>query len=327
MSAVEVPRSPQPACRLSVVVPCFNEAECIEAFHARAKSACELLAGDAYEIVFVDDGSRDNTWPLIQSLAAANPRVVGVKLMRNHGHQLAATAGLQTSRGQRVLLIDADLQDPPELMGDMWALMDKGADVVYGKRTSREGESWFKRASASLFYRLLMRMTDVAIPVDTGDFRMMDRKVVDILNSMPEHHRFLRGMVSWIGGRQVPLNYERLSRFAGRTKYPLKKMVLFAVDAITGFSIVPLRLAFWIGLVAAMMAAGLLAYVFIGWLSGETVVGWTSMMAVITFFAGVQLAVLGVIGEYLGRLVHESKRRPMFLIETLIGSDREIPRS
>ena len=326
MSYAGMPPRNSHACRLSVVVPCYNEAECIAEFHSRARAACQALVGDAYEIVLVDDGSSDSTWRLIESLSASDPDVVGVKLMRNHGHQLAASAGLQVCKGERVLLIDADLQDPPERMTQMWAMMDDGADVVYGQRTSRAGESWFKLTTASIFYRLLQRMSDVAIPRDTGDFRMMDRKVVDILTAMPERQRFLRGMVSWIGGRQVPLKYERLERNAGRTKYPLKKMILFAIDAITSFSIFPLRLAFWIGLASALLAVALLGYVFIGWMSGGTVAGWTSLMAVVTFFAGVQLAVLGVIGEYLGRLVQEAKRRPLFMIETLIGGDLNRPR-
>jgi polyisoprenyl-phosphate glycosyltransferase len=307
------------ACALSVVVPCFNESECLAVFHARAKAACEALVGDSYEIVLVDDGSSDATWAGIAALSASNPGVAGVKLMRNHGHQLASTAGLHMCVGSRVLLIDADLQDPPELVGDMWALMERGADVVYGKRVSREGESWFKRTTASLFYRMLRRSTDVAIPLDTGDFRMMSRRVVDLLNAMPERQRFLRGMVSWIGGNQVPLEYERQSRHAGRTKYPLRKMVLFAIDAFTSFSIMPLRVAFWIGLASAIFAGLILAYVMAGWLAGGVVPGWTSMMAVSVFFAGVQLAVLGVIGEYLGRLVQEAKRRPLFMIEKLVG--------
>src|SRR5262245_17000293 len=318
MSEVENVARDRSRCRLSVVVPCFDEAECLPEFHRRAKAACEALVGKDYEIVLVDDGSRDTTWSVIEMIARSDRRVVGVKLMRNHGHQLAASAGLARCRGERILLIDADLQDPPELIADMSALMDLGADVVYGKRKSREGETWFKKASASAFYRVLQRISDVAIPRDTGDFRLMSRKVVDLLNAMPERQRFLRGMVSWIAGRQVPLEYERKARLAGTTKYPLKKMMLFAIDAVTSFSIVPLRMAFWVGLVSTMFAALLTVYVIWRWLTGGTIVGWASLMAVTALFAGAQLAVLGVIGEYLGRLVHEAKGRPLFVIDTII---------
>ena len=287
-------------------------------FHRRTQSACENLVGESYEIVLVDDGSWDRTWSTIVSLASLNSHVVGVKLMRNHGHQLAATAGLATCRGDRVLLIDVDLQDPPELVSQMWSLMDAGADVVYGKRKSREGETRFKRATAFVFYRLLARLTSVEIQVDSGDFRLMSRRVVDVLKSMPERQRFLRGMVSWIGGRQVPLEYERKPRFAGTTKYPLKKMILFALDALTSFSVRPLRIAFWFGMLSTAFAFLLFCYTVIGWLLGSTVVGWASVMATVSLFAGAQLAVLGIIGEYLGRLVQEAKGRPLFVIETIV---------
>jgi polyisoprenyl-phosphate glycosyltransferase len=308
----------QRACRLSVVAPCFNEEQVLAEFHKRTQKACESLVGGSYEIVLVDDGSWDGTWSTILSLAALDQHVVGVKLMRNHGHQLAATAGLATSRGDRILLIDVDLQDPPELVSQMWSLMDAGAEVVYGKRMSREGETRFKRLTAFVFYRLLARLTSVEIQVDSGDFRLMSRRVVDVLKSMPERQRFLRGMVSWIGGRQVPLEYERRPRFAGTTKYPLKKMILFALDALTSFSVRPLRIAFWFGMLSTALAFLLFCYTVIGWLFGSTVVGWASVMATVSLFAGAQLAVLGIIGEYLGRLVQEAKGRPLYLIETIV---------
>jgi polyisoprenyl-phosphate glycosyltransferase len=306
------------ACRLSVVAPCFNEELVLSEFHRRTRKACESLVGGSYEIVLVDDGSWDHTWSTIVSLAASDQHVVGVKLMRNHGHQLAATAGLATCRGDRVLLIDVDLQDPPELVSQMWTLMDAGAEVVYGKRKSRAGETRFKRVTAFVFYRLLARLTSVEIQVDSGDFRLMSRRVVDVLKSMPERQRFLRGMVSWIGGRQVPLEYERKPRFAGTTKYPLKKMILFALDALTSFSVRPLRIAFWFGMLSTALAFLLFCYTVVGWLLGSTVVGWASVMATVSLFAGAQLAVLGIIGEYLGRLVQEAKGRPLFIIETIV---------
>ncbi|MFT4182132.1 MAG: glycosyltransferase family 2 protein [Rhizobium sp.] len=309
---------------LSVVAPCHNEEEGLREFCRRAVATARSIAGDAFEVVLVDDGSTDGTWDVIASLASETPQVLGVRLMRNHGHQLAATAGLAASRGERVLLIDADLQDPPELLLMMMPIMDRGADVVYGQRVRREGESWFKLASASLFYRLLSRLASVAIPRDAGDFRLMRRRVVDILLSMPERDRFIRGMVSWIGGRQVALPYERDARFAGTTKYPLRKMVNFAIDAITSFSTVPLRVSTWLGMVTAACAVLLLAYTLLRWLQGETIVGWSSIMAAITAFSAIQLICIGIIGEYIGRLVQENKRRPMFMIESLVSGHRSM---
>lgn len=312
---------------LSVVSPCYNEQECLPEFHRRVTDACRMAVGTGYEIVLVDDGSVDGTSKVIQALSQDDPHVIGVHLMRNHGHQLAATAGLSVARGQRILLIDADLQDPPELLGRMTELMDRGADVVYGKRAQREGETWFKRASAATFYRLLSRVSNVPIPRDTGDFRLMKRRVVDVLLAMPERERFIRGMVSWIGGRQTPIVFTRDVRRAGKTKYTLAKMLRFATDAVTSFSIAPLRFAVWLGLAVAGAATVLLAYTIWRWASGEVVVGWSSIMAALALFSGVQLLVLGIIGEYLGRLVQESKGRPLFLIDSITagGSCRPLP--
>lgn len=312
---------------LSIVAPCHNEEEGLREFCRRASAAAQSVAGDAFELILVDDGSSDGTWEIISDLAAKVPQVLGVRLLRNHGHQLASTAGLSASRGERILLIDADLQDPPELLLMMMPIMERGADVVYGQRTRREGETWFKLATASLFYRTLSRLASVTIPRDTGDFRLMRRRVVDILLAMPERDRFIRGMVSWIGGRQVALPYERDARFAGTTKYPLRKMINFALDAITSFSTTPLRIATWLGMISAGIAMALLVYTFIRWLQGETVTGWSSIMAAVSAFSAIQLICIGIIGEYLGRLVQESKRRPMFMIETILrGNDRaELP--
>src|SRR5262245_61646401 len=312
----------QPAIDLSVVAPCFNEEEGLSEFYRRTSAACQASVGTAYEVVLVDDGSADRTWQLIQGLSRADPRVIGVHLMRNHGHQLAATAGLAVARGRRILLIDADLQDPPELVGQMMHLMDGGADVVYGKRAGREGETWFKRTSAVTFYRLLSRIANVPIPEDTGDFRLMRRRVVDVLLAMPERERFIRGMVSWIGGQQTPLVYNRDARHAGASKYTLAKMLRFAADAVTSFSVAPLRFAVWLGLIVAGMATLLLAYTILRWLSGDVVAGWSSIMTAIALFAGVQLLVLGIIGEYLGRLVQEAKGRPLFLIDSIEAGGR-----
>ncbi|AJC80075.1 glycosyltransferase family 2 protein [Rhizobium etli bv. phaseoli str. IE4803] len=312
---------------LSIVAPCHNEEEGLREFCRRASAAAQTVAGDAFELILVDDGSSDGTWEIISELAAKVPQVLGVRLLRNHGHQLASTAGLSASRGERILLIDADLQDPPELLLMMMPIMERGADVVYGQRTRREGETWFKLATASLFYRTLSRLASVTIPRDTGDFRLMRRRVVDILLAMPERDRFIRGMVSWIGGRQVALPYERDARFAGTTKYPLRKMINFALDAITSFSTTPLRIATWLGMISAGIAMALLVYTFIRWLQGETVTGWSSIMAAVSAFSAIQLICIGIIGEYLGRLVQESKKRPMFMIEAILrGNDRaELP--
>jgi glycosyltransferase involved in cell wall biosynthesis len=315
------------AIELSVVAPCFNEEQGLPEFYRRTTAACQSTVGDSYEIVLVDDGSADRTWQLIQGISRADPRLIGVHLMRNHGHQLAATAGLAVARGPRILLIDADLQDPPELIGQMMRLMDGGADVVYGKRAVREGETWFKRTSAATFYRLLSLIANVQIPEDTGDFRLMRRRVVDVLLAMPERERFIRGMVSWIGGQQTPLVYNRDARHAGSSKYSLAKMFRFAADAITSFSIAPLRFAVWLGLIVAGLATLLLAYTIFRWLGGDVVAGWSSIMTAIALFAGVQLLVLGIIGEYLGRLVQETKGRPLFLIDSIEagGHNRPVP--
>ncbi|MBX4888683.1 glycosyltransferase family 2 protein [Rhizobium bangladeshense] len=312
---------------LSIVAPCHNEEEGLREFCHRAAAAAQSVAGDAFELILVDDGSSDGTWEIISELAAKVPQVLGVRLLRNHGHQLASTAGLSASRGERVLLIDADLQDPPELLLMMMPIMERGADVVYGQRTRREGETWFKLASASIFYRALSRLASVSIPRDTGDFRLMRRRVVDILLAMPERDRFIRGMVSWIGGRQVALPYERDARFAGTTKYPLRKMVNFALDAITSFSTTPLRIATWLGMISAGVAVALLIYTLVRWLQGETVSGWSSIMAAVSAFSAIQLICIGIIGEYLGRLVQESKKRPMFMVETILrgGDQAELP--
>ncbi|MDQ0456367.1 glycosyltransferase family 2 protein [Rhizobium paknamense] len=313
--------------RLSIVAPCHNEEEGLDLFCRRVAAAAAEACCDAYEIILVDDGSTDGTWEKISALSRDHEAILGVRLLRNHGHQLAATAGLATARGERVLLIDADLQDPPELLLMMMAIMDRGADVVYGQRQRRQGETWFKLTSASAFYRLLSRLSSVAIPRDTGDFRLMNRRVVDILLSMPERERFIRGMVSWIGGKQVALPYERDPRYAGETKYSLRKMVSFALDAITSFSTVPLRVATWLGLITAMVALALLVFTLASWLIGHTVTGWASLMAAITTFSAIQLIGLGVIGEYLGRLVQEHKGRPMFMVEAIIrhGDLAELP--
>jgi polyisoprenyl-phosphate glycosyltransferase len=309
---------------LSVVAPCYNEAEVLPEFYRRMSAAC-AQAADSYEILFVNDGSSDATWGILLSFAANDPHVVCLNLSRNYGHQLALTAGLSCCRGDRILIIDADLQDPPELISEMIRLADAGADVVYGQRRSRSGESLFKKATAFLFYRILTAFTDEQIPKDTGDFRLITRRVLDVFNAMPETHRFIRGMISWAGFRQVPLLYDRSPRHAGKTKYPLRKMFGFALDAITSFSVKPLRLAFYVAFVLCGVALALLVYSVYAYFAAETVRGWTSIVSVLLFFLAGQFLVLGLIGEYVGRLYLEAKRRPLFIIDE-IARDRSVRR-
>jgi polyisoprenyl-phosphate glycosyltransferase len=306
---------------LSVVAPCFNEEGVLPEFLQRVGAVLDGVGGRS-EIVLVDDGSLDRTWQVMSEAAGRDGRVVAVRLMRNHGHQLALTAGLSICRGERVLIIDADLQDPPELLPEMMKLMDQGADVVYGQRGQREGESLFKRASAAAFYRLIGRMTDVTIPYDAGDFRLLSRRVLELLLAMPERHRFIRGMVAWIGGKQVPLVYDRKPRAAGETKYPLTKMVRFAVDAITAFSVVPLMASMTIGWVMAAIGFAFFVYSMVGWVLGYNLPGWTSLMAAIGLLGGMQFLMLGIIGAYLGRLYDQSKGRPLFMIREIIGGPK-----
>lgn len=303
--------------RLSVVVPCYNEQEGLDFLHERVTRVVREAVGDSYEFILVNDGSRDQTWQKLTTLAASDPRVVAINLSRNNGHQIALSAGLSNARGERVLVLDADLQDPPELLHEMNRLMDAGADVVYGQRTKRNGETLFKRASAWLFYKTLSLLTDVHIPADTGDFRLMSRRVVAALNDMPERHRFVRGMISWIGFRQVPLRYKRDSRFAGSSGYPLRRMMRLAFDAITGFSTRPLRIASMLGAAFATLGGIGIVISVAGWLKGATVPGWTSVMVVVLALGGLQLTVLGIIGEYLGRLYMEAKRRPLYVIDEI----------
>jgi len=309
--------------RLSIVVPCFNEEACLSALHERVSSAARNAVGDDYEIVLVNDGSRDGSWSLMRSLAAGDPHLVAVNLSRNHGHQLALTAGLDLSRGDMVLIIDADLQDPPELLPEMIAAMRaEDADVVYGVRRSRSGETAFKRATAHGFYRLLSRATEVEIPLDAGDFRLMSRRALDALLAMPEQARFIRGMVAWIGFKQVPFAYDRQERFAGNTKYPLKKMMRFAFDALTGFSSAPLKLASHAGLWLSAGSVLLILYIAYAWATGRSIQGWTSLMLVVVVLGAIQMFALALMGEYIGRLYNEAKRRPLYIVQEVAGDRR-----
>ena len=309
---------------LSIVVPCFNEEPCLDRLHERLTAAARTAAGEDYEIVLVNDGSRDGSWPKMQRLAAGDPRVVAINLSRNHGHQLALTAGLDLCRGDIVLIIDADLQDPPELLGDMLGVMrSEDADVVYGVRRSRAGETAFKRATAHGFYRLLSSATDVAIPVDAGDFRLISRRALEVLLAMPEQARFIRGMVAWIGFKQVPFPYDRDQRHAGDTKYPLGRMLRFAFDGLTGFSSAPLRLASHAGLALSFGSVLLIVYILAGWMSGRSVQGWTSLMLVVVILGAVQMFVLAVMGQYIGRLYNQSKQRPLYIVQEIAGGSAD----
>ncbi len=309
---------------LSVVIPCYNEAACLDELYRRVSSVARACAGDDHEIVLIDDGSKDATWQAMQRLAQADAHVVAVGLSRNHGHQLALTAGLDLCRGATILILDADLQDPPELLPDMLDLMRRdAADVVYAVRRARAGESFGKKASAALFYRMLAKLTDTHIPLDTGDFRLMSRRALDAFLALPEQARFIRGMVAWIGFRQVPFAYDRAERVAGETSYPIAKMIRLAFDAITGFSTAPLRFASHAGLALTGASVLLLAYIGIGWAMGNTVAGWTSLMLVVVGLGAVQMFVLGLIGEYLGRLYIEAKKRPLYIVAEIIGEARE----
>ena len=313
---------------LSVVVPCYNEQEVIRETHRRLTEACRAVVDGDYEIIYVNDGSKDGTWSLLKELAAEDSNVVSMALSRNFGHQLALTAGLSICRGERIMMIDADLQDPPELLGDMMRALDQGADVVYGKRVERQGETAFKKGTAALFYRFLNRLTEIDIPQDTGDFRVINRHVLDALLSLPEQHRFVRGMVAWLGFNQVALPYVRHERFAGETKYPLSKMLRLAVDAITGFSVRPLRTSIWFAAVSFLVSLVLCLYAIVSWLYFDAVRGWTSLLIVVSLFAAGNFLCLGIFGEYLGRMFQEVKKRPLYLISEVValptgGSERK----
>lgn len=317
----------RPVVVLSVVAPCYDELECIDEFYKRVTAICEEQAVQSYEIILVNDGSNDGTRDAILRLSESDPHVVGVDLARNYGHQIALSAGLEFCRGERVLILDADLQDPPELLPELMSKMDEGFDVVYGQRKSREGESWFKVQSANIFYRLLGKMIDVDIARDTGDFRLISRRALDHLNAMPERYRFIRGMVSWIGLKQTALKYHRQKRFAGETHYPLKKMVMFAIDAISSFSIVPLRFASHLGFGLGLFGFLMLGYTLFAWATGSVLPGWTSLAALILIIGSVQLLVLGIFGEYLGRMYMEAKRRPLYIVNEIMASSVAKPES
>lgn len=299
---------------LAVVIPVFNEESNIVPLYERLLGVVKSL-GRSYRFIFVNDGSRDNTLIKLKDLASKDPNVKFIDLSRNFGHQVAVTAGLHFSKGKRVVIIDADLQDPPELIAEMENKMNEGWNVVYARRKQRKGESFFKRITARVFYRLLKNITSVDIPVDTGDFRMMDWKVVEVLNRMPEQHKFIRGMVSWVGFKQTFVEYDRDQRYSGKTGYTFSKMLRFAIDGITGFSNAPLKFATWCGFGISFVSFLLIVYTLYSRLvSADYVPGWASIMISILFIGGIQLICLGLIGEYIIRMDANLRQRPLYII-------------
>jgi polyisoprenyl-phosphate glycosyltransferase len=316
----------EPGSRMvSLVVPVFNEEEVIGVFYDRASKALRAIEGMSYELIFVDDGSRDTSLAKLAAFAANDPCVRVIKFSRNFGHQIAISAGIDHAQGDCVAIIDADLQDPPEVIASMVTQWQQGFDVVYGVRSDRAGETRMKLWTAAMFYRLLGRLTQVHIPANVGDFRLMSRRVVDLLKTLREKDRFVRGLVSWVGFKQTGVVYSRDARFAGETKYPFRKMLKFSFDGITSFSTVPLKLATWMGSAAAVLAVLYLMSVFVQWILGYTVEGWATIMVAMLFMGSVQLICLGILGEYLGRIFNEVKPRPMYVIEEVISSGSERP--
>lgn len=307
----------------SIVVPMYNEEEVIEETHNRLKAVMDRT-GEPYELVFVNDGSKDRTVEIVNRLCLDNPHLRLVNFSRNFGHQIAITAGMDYAGGEAIVVIDADLQDPPEVILKMIDKWKEGYEVVYGKRLKRKGETLFKKLTALLFYRLLRSMTSFDIPLDTGDFRLIDRKVCDVLKGLKEKNRFVRGLVSWVGFRQTSVEYVREERWAGETKYPLKKMLHFAMDGITSFSHKPLRLAAYFGFAISGISFLYLLIVLLQRLFTETTLwGWTSIVAINLFFNGIMLILLGVIGEYIGRIYDESKNRPLYIVREANGFEGE----
>jgi polyisoprenyl-phosphate glycosyltransferase len=305
---------------ISVIVPCYNEEEVFEASFQRLLKVLESIDKYDYELIFVNDGSKDNTLSLIKAAAEKNKKVKLLSFSRNFGHQLAITAGLDNCKGDAAVVIDADLQDPPEVILKMIVKWEEGFDVIYGKRNIREGESWFKLLTAKWFYRLINKLSDTEIPLDTGDFRLMDRKALNEFLSMRELYRFVRGMVSWVGFNQTYVMYDRDPRFAGETKYPLKRMIGLATDAIMSFSTVPLKIATIAGFVTSIGSAiGILLILFNRILTDNWVEGWTLLMVTVLLMGGMILSVLGIIGSYIGRIYGEAKRRPLYILKEKIG--------
>jgi len=312
-----IPLSPvsQTACAITLVVPVFNEQAVIGQFHQRVTQVLNTGAG-THEILYVDDGSSDQTPQILQALRLSDPCVAVARLSRNFGKERAMTAGLQLARGEAVVILDVDLQDPPELIPLMLDAWRQGADVVNMRRSAREGESWFKISTAHLFYRIINRLSDVAIPTDVGDFRLFSRRAVDALNRLPESNRFMKGLFAWIGFNQVTLNYQRKARAAGSSKWPYLKLLNFALEGITSFSTGPLRVATYVGFLSAMGAFLYALYFLIKTMMwGDAVKGFPTMIEIVLLLGGLQLMAIGIVGEYVGRIYLESKGRPIYLLD------------
>ena len=302
-----------PRPELSLVIPIYNEEEVLPQLGERLADLVKRLAVDC-EVVFVDDGSKDGSLEQLRALAAREPRYRVVSFSRNFGHQRAVTCGMDLARGKAVVVMDADLQDPPEVVVEMVQKWREGYDVVYGRRRSRAGESWFKLFTAKIFYRLFASMIPIEVPLDTGDFRLMSRRVVQTLRGLRETHRFVRGLVAWVGFKQIAVEYDRAPRAAGETKYPFRKMLGFAFDGIASFSIVPLRLASYVGLLVGVFGVGVMIWALTTWALGHTVQGWTTITILISFLFSVQLVIIGVLGEYVGKIYEQVKRRPLYVV-------------
>lgn len=306
---------------ISIIIPCYNEQAVIELCHDRVSSVIGTIKGFRFEIVYVNDGSRDNTFGILRAIAAKDNRVRAINLSRNFGKEAALTAGLDHARGDAVIVLDADLQDPPELIADMLkAWRETGADVVYGQRTSRLGETWFKKFTASAFYRVINRISGrVEIPVNTGDFRLMNRRAVDALHELRETHRFMKGLFAWIGYKQVAFPYVRAPRAAGRTKWNYLSLWNLSLEGITGFSIAPLRIAGLMGLLISLGAFIFGCFIILKTLAeGTDVPGYPSLVVLLSFLSGIQLLTIGILGEYIGRIFNETKRRPLYYIDTIL---------
>jgi dolichol-phosphate mannosyltransferase len=311
---------------LSLVIPMFNEELIVPELDRRLREFLGALPAiqGSWEVVFINDGSKDRTLEMLKELAASEPRYKIISFSRNFGHQAAITAGVDKADGDAVVVMDADLQDPPEVVESMIARWREGYDVVYAVREKRHGETWFKRATAAAFYRVLRAMLGgISIPADAGDFRLMSRPVVLTLRALREQHRFVRGMVAWVGFKQIAVKYERPARFAGETKYPLSKMLRFAIDGITSFSIVPLRTATYLGLTAGLIAVGTAVWAFVQGILGHVVPGWTTIMIAVAFGTCAQLLMIGILGEYIGRIYEEVKRRPLYIV----GEEVNLPQA
>ncbi len=311
--------------KISVVIPMYYEEAVAEECYNRISVVLKNIENYEYEIIFVNDGSKDKTLEILENISKKDSNVKIISFSRNFGHQAAVTAGIKYVTGDAVVIIDADLQDPPELIPEMLKLWEQGNDVIYGKRKTRAGESKFKLLTAKMFYKTLNALSDVEIPKDTGDFRLVDKKVIDVVNSMPEHNKFLRGLFSWVGFKQTAYEYERKERFAGKTKYPLKKMLKLAADGIISFSTKPLKLVGGLGIISIILSLLILIYSLISYIFqlNNLTAGWTSIMVAITLFSGVQLLSIWVMSEYIARIYDETKNRPQYIVDKKINMDDE----